>query len=271
MSTHAGYAHLNGADFYYETAGTGPRLVLVHAGIADSRMWDGQFDALAERFTVTRYDLRGFGRTLPAAGPLAGGRYAHADDLRALLNFLSAPRASLIGCSLGSKTALDFALAHPERVERLVLTSPAVSGFRYDGPPPPQAVELEAADEAGDLARVNELELQIWVDGPRRAPDEVAPRVRELAREMNAIALAGEGVAEEEPPPPAAGRLDAVRAPVLVVAGALDAARTLAAADHLLAHLPHATRVDLPGAAHLPNMEQPAAYLRAVLAFLLSP
>lgn len=273
MPTHAGYASLNGADFYYETAmsdfrSDGPPLVLIHAGIADSRMWDGQFAALAEQFTVTRYDLRGFGRTLPAAGPLPGGRFAHADDLRALLDFLGADQVSLVGCSLGSRTALAFALAHPERVARLVLTSPAVSGFRYDGPPPPQAEALDAAEEAGDLARVNELEMQIWVDGPHRAPDEAAPAMRALAREMNAIALANEGVAEEEPPPPAADRLAEVRAPALVVTGALDTGRTLAAAGHLLAHLPRVRRVDLPGAAHLPNMEQPAAYTLAVLDFL---
>ena len=255
--------HVNGVEFYTEQAGDGPRVVLIHAGIADSRMWNGQFDALAAGHTVLRYDLRGFGRTPPAPGP-----FNHTDDLRALLDHLGWTRVTLVGCSLGSRTALDFALAHPERVERLVLTSPAVSGLRYDGPPPRQAAELDAADEAGDRARVNELEMQIWVDGPRRRPDEVDPAVRALAADMNAIALANEGIGQEQRPLSAAERLGEVSAPVLVVAGELDAARTLAAAEALLARLPHARRVTLANAAHLPNMEQPEVFNAAVLAFL---
>ena len=255
--------HVNGVEFYYELAGRGPAVVLVHAGIADSRMWDGQFEALAAAHTVLRYDLRGFGRTPPAPGP-----FDHADDLRALLDGLGLTRVALVGCSLGSRTALIFALSHPARVERLVLSSPAVSGLRYDGPPPRQAAELDAADEAGDRARVNELEMQIWVDGPRRRPDEVAPDVRALAADMNAIALANEGIGQEQRPLPAAERLREVSAPVLVVAGELDAARTLAAAEALLARLPHARRVTIANAAHLPNMEQPEVFNAAVLAFL---
>jgi pimeloyl-ACP methyl ester carboxylesterase len=255
--------HVNGVEFYYELAGRGPAVVLVHAGIADSRMWDGQFEALAAAHTVLRYDLRGFGRTPPAPGP-----FDHADDLRALLDGLGLTRVALVGCSLGSRTALIFALSHPARVERLVLSSPAISGLSYDGPPPRQAAELDAADEAGDRARVNELEMQIWVDGPRRRPDEVAPAVRALAADMNAIALANEGIGQEQRPLPAAERLGEVGAPALVVAGELDAARTLAAAEALLARLPHARRVTIANAAHLPNMEQPEVFNAAVLAFL---
>lgn len=255
--------HVNGVEFYYELAGRGPAVVLVHAGIADSRMWDGQFEALAAAHTVLRYDLRGFGRTPPAPGP-----FDHADDLRALLDGLGLTRVALVGCSLGSRTALIFALSHPARVERLVLSSPAISGLSYDGPPPRQAAELDAADEAGDRARVNELEMQIWVDGPRRRPDEVAPAVRALAADMNAIALANEGIGQEQRPLSAAERLGEVSAPALVVAGELDAARTLAAAEALLARLPHARGVTIANAAHLPNMEQPEAFNAALLSFL---
>ena len=90
--------HVNGVEFYYELAGRGPAVVLVHAGIADSRMWDGQFEALAAAHTVLRYDLRGFGRTPPAPGP-----FDHAGDLRALLDALGLARVALVGCSQGSR------------------------------------------------------------------------------------------------------------------------------------------------------------------------
>ena len=279
-TSQTGTATLNGATFAYETAGEGtplvgapaantppasrPPVVLIHAGIADSRMWDDLFAALAPAFTVTRYDLRGFGRTPPAPG-----QFAHHEDLAALLLHLGIGRAALVGCSIGSRIALDFALAHPERVARLVMISPTVSDFQYDGPPPPQAAELEEADSAGDLARVNELEMQIWVDGPQRPPDQVNPAVRTLAAHMNAIALANEGVGEERlPRPRAAERLGELAVPLLVITGELDAAKTQATTRHLLAALPHARRAVVPAAAHLPSMEQPAVVNRLVMDFL---
>lgn len=263
MPDHSGFIHLNNADFYYEITGSGPPVVLLHAGIADSRMWDSQFEALAAGNTVVRYDLRGFGRSAPVPGP-----FSHTADLRALLDALRIEQPSLVGCSMGSRTALDYALSYPDGVDRLVLTSPAVSGFRHTGPPPPQAPQIDAAEEAGDLARVNELEIQVWVDGPRRTPAQVAAWVRRLALDMNAVALANEGVGDEQLPPPVEGRLDGLRAPALLVVGEEDTDWTRAAADWLMANLHIARRVDLPDAAHLPNMEQPAAYNAAVLAFL---
>lgn len=133
MTSKVGTAALNHTTFAYETAGAGRPLVFIHAGIADSRMWDGQFSALAGSFKVVRYDMRGFGRTPPAEGS-----YAHHEDLAALLTHLGLGRVSLVGCSMGSKTALDFALQYPERVDRLVLSSPAVGGLAFDGPPPPR-------------------------------------------------------------------------------------------------------------------------------------
>ncbi len=264
MTSTVGTAALNNTTFAYETAGAGRPLVFIHAGIADSRMWDRQFSDLADSFTVVRYDMRGFGRTPPAEGP-----YAHYEDLAALLTHLGLDRVSLVGCSMGSKTALDFALCYPERVDRLILSSPAVGGLVFEGPPPRQAAELDAAEEAGDLARLNELEMQVWVDGPQRTPDQVDRSVRELASQMNAIALANEGIGEEQPlQPAAAGRLNEVHEPTLIIVGDLDAPRTLAAADRLTANLPDARKVVISGAAHLPNMEQPEAYNRHLRAFL---
>ena len=171
---------------------------------------------------------------------------------------------------MGSRAALDFALRYPDRVDRLVLTSPSVNGFRYTGPPSPLSAQIDAAELDDDLARVNELEIQMWVDGPRRRPEQVAPWVRQLALEMNAVALANEGVAQEQPAPSVEGRLHTLRPSTLLVVGEEDTPRTRATADWLMGQIDHAHRVDLPDAGHLPNMEQPAAYNAAVLAFLLA-
>ncbi|MBA3953508.1 MAG: alpha/beta fold hydrolase, partial [Rubrobacter sp.] len=132
--------------------------------------------------------------------------------------------------------------------------------------------ELVAADEAGDLERVSELEVRMWVDGPRRGPEVVDPTVRDLVREMNLIALKNEVLKlgeELELQPPAVSRLSQIRAPTLVLVGEEDRPRPLAAAD-LLESLPDARKTVMAGTAHLPNMERPEEFNRLVLDFLRS-
>src|SRR5215212_377472 len=120
-NTQTGTADVNGARQFYEVVGKGKSLVLVHAGIADGRMWDPQVGPFAERYRVVRYDMRGFG-----GSPAVAGAYSHHEDLRVLLDALCVEEAVLVGCSMGAKTVLDFALAYPERARALVLVGPAV-------------------------------------------------------------------------------------------------------------------------------------------------
>jgi pimeloyl-ACP methyl ester carboxylesterase len=263
----AGYADLNGARFYYEVAGEGEPLVLVHAGIADRRMWNEQFEVFARDYMVLRYDRRGFGRTEMVAGP-----FSHHQDLHELLRFLGIERATLLGCSQGGKTVLDLALEHPSMIERLVLVASALGGFTFPGELPEQWAELEEADKQGDIDRVNELELQIWVDGQRHTTQQVDRSVRELVREMNLIALkaANDSGSEQPLEPPAVNRLDEIRVPTLVIVGDLDTPKTLAAADLLAEKISGARKVVINGTAHLPNMEKPQEFNRHVLAFLNS-
>ncbi|HEX8776037.1 MAG TPA: alpha/beta fold hydrolase [Pyrinomonadaceae bacterium] len=262
-----GYAEVAGARFYYELAGEGTTLVLVHAGITDGRMWDEQFNAFAEHYRVLRYDRRGFGRTETGTG-----HFSHHQDLYELLKFLSVEEAYLVGCSQVGKTILNLALEHAPMVRALVLVASAVGGFTFAGEPPLQLAELEEAEARGDVARVNELELQIWVDGPRRTPSEVDARLRERVREMNLIALSAtsDSSREKELEPAAARRLDEIRVPTLVIVGDLDTPKTLAAADLLVEKIDGAQKVLIRGTAHLPNMERPGEFNRRVLEFLKS-
>ena len=169
---------------------------------------------------------------------------------------------------MGGGAVLDFALENPGRVGALVLVGAAVGGFEFDEEAPEEWDELVAADEAGDLERVSELEVRMWVDGPRRGPDVVDPAVRDLVREMNLIALENEALQlgeEAEPEIPAASRLSQIQAPTLVLVGDEDRPRTLAAADLLERELPNARKTVMTGTAHLPNMERPEEFNRLVL------
>jgi pimeloyl-ACP methyl ester carboxylesterase len=263
MSRTQGAFEVRGARLHFELAGEGNSLVLLHAGICDGRMWDGQFDAFAAGRRVVGYDRRGFGRTTQGAEA-----FSHIEDLDGLLSYLNQGRVTLVGCSQGAKIALDFALKHSDVVDALVLVAPAVSGYAYAALPPPQYEEIERADAAGDVERVNELELQVWVDGPRRSPGEVEPAVRELVSEMNLAALNASAGEQLPSGVDAAGRLKEVRVPTLIVVGDLDTPQTLEAADALARGIRGARLEVIEGAAHLPNMERPEEFNRLVLDFL---
>jgi 3-oxoadipate enol-lactonase len=268
ITSKSGFAELNDAVFYYEIAGTGHPLVLLHAGICDSRMWDEQVAALAQHYQVVRYDLRGYGQTAMVDGP-----FAHRADLYALLNYLEIERTHLVGCSMGGSACLDFVVDYPAMVERLILVGSALSGFQANHPWPAQIVDVDAALTQGDFERASELEVQIWVDGPSRTPDQVAPAIRDRVRAMNAIALQNEVLELGQPQPlvpPAAQRLGEVQAPTLLLVGDLDQPRVLEATEFMATHLPKAHKHVLTGTAHLSNLEQPAQFNELVLTFLAS-
>lgn len=263
-----GFAELNGACIYYESAGEGPPLVLVHAGICSSRMWDKQFAEFAKVYHVVRYDMRGYGQSNPV-----DGLYFHHQDLHELLNFLGIARAHLVGCSIGGATIIDFALAYPAQVASLILVCSALNGYQNPEPrrPPPNLEEIVTAFEQGDLAPANEHDLRTWVDGPQRNPEQVDPMVRAQVSEMNLLALKNEAMelGEEQTLKPAgAQRLHEIRGATLLINGDLDQPLILRISEQLAAHITHTRNVVIPGTAHLPNMEQPAHFNTTVLSFL---
>lgn len=262
----AGIAGVNGARLHYEVAGEGPALVFLHAGIADSRMWDGQFDVFARRFRAVRYDARGYGRSDFPPGP-----FARQEDLRGLLVHLGIARAALVGCSMGGATAIDFALMHPEMVSALVLVASGLGGYRWSDAIAAYDAEEAAALERGDLDAVVEINLRFWVDGPRRSPEQVDPAVRAAVRSMLRDASTSTDGQPQRLEPPAIERLAEIRAPTLVVTGAEDVPDIEAIAELLTGGISGARKATIAGAAHLPNMEQAAAFNRIVLDFLGDP
>ena len=260
------YAAINGAQIYYETYGNGPPLLLIHAGVADSRMWDAQLEVFARDYRLIRFDLRGFGRSNMPAGP-----FANYEDVRVLLDHLGVQAAHLLGISFGGAIALDFTLAYPEYVQSLILGAPSVGGVE-----PTERIrrfwqEEDQALEAGDLHGATEINLRLWVDGPQRAPDQVDPQVRESVRQMQLAIFQKEipeDVDEIDLDPPAVERLSEIDVPVLVMVGELDLEEKQLSASQLAAAIPAASYVLLPGVAHMLNMERPEQFNRSVLKFL---
>jgi pimeloyl-ACP methyl ester carboxylesterase len=262
----SGSAAAEGAAIYYEDQGSGPVVVLIHAGVADSRMWDGVFEGLAVRFHAIRFDIRGFGRSA-----MRPGRFSYHHDLESLLDHLAVARASLVGCSFGGQIAIDFALAHPDRVRSLALVSAGIGGRE----PSEQMIRFGDEEEAllarGDIEGATELNVRTWVDGPYRAPGEVdaalRDRVRTMQRELFAQE-APEGMERLRLEPPAIGRLGEIRAPTLVIVGDRDLPEMIEAGDRLASGIPNARKVVFPGVAHLVSMERPERFLDVVTEFL---
>ncbi len=266
IAAQSGFAEINGAKMYYEVAGSGHPLVMVHAGIAHSGMWDDQFAFFAEHNMVIRFDMRGFGQTVPV-----DGEFTNRDDLYALLKYLGVERAYLMGCSKGGGVCMDFALEHPDMAVALIMVGSGPGGFEFEADPPKQRDEIVKSFEANDLERTSELETQVWVDGRGRTPDQVNPIVRHKVFEMNLMALQYEkmGLGTEKPlDPPAALRIHELKLPVLIVYGDLDTTYIVAAADFMATHIAGAKKVLMPGTAHVPNMERPAEFNQQVLNFL---
>jgi pimeloyl-ACP methyl ester carboxylesterase len=245
----------------YDVRGSGPTVALIHGGVLDRRMWDREADAWASRFRVVRYDLRGMGKSVDVTGPFSSG-----DDLAAVLDAVGAPRAHLVGLSLGSAVALDFTLTHPERVDRLVLAGPFPGGARVTERPP-GVDSLIAAASRGDVERAAAVAAGMPAFA---APPDKAEWVRSLVM-ANARLFRQSPTAERRMSPPAMARLADVRASTLIIVGSRDAHDILVAADSLSASIRNAQRVTVPGAGHLVNVWQPGTFDRVVLAFLSAP
>ncbi len=259
------FAEINGAHLYYQDIGAGMPIVFVHAGIADSRMWDTQVAAFKTQYRVIRLDLRGYGQSAPT-----DGLYSHREDVLALMDRLEIDQAVLVGCSMSGKMAIDLALEQPQRVAALVVVAARPNGFSADAPLSPLVSDLAAAEAAGDLDLLNELEILYWVAGQGRTRAKVDPIVWALAIDMNRIALENEGHGDEKPPvePPAIDRLHELSVPTLIVCGECDVPTMILAAAAMEQGIPSARKIMLTNAGHLPNMERPDEFNRAVKAFL---
>jgi 3-oxoadipate enol-lactonase len=266
MQPESGYLDdVNGARIYYEVMGAGDPVVLLHTGNGNTSIWDGQFEELAERFRVVRYDLRGFGRS-----SYPPREFLWADDLRGVMRGLGIERAHIVGPSLGGRIALECCVLYPEMVRSLVLAAPVIRRFDWSD----RVVEIRRLEDeammAGDFDRATELMMSSWVSGPLRSIDQLDPSVIERIRVMQRVAYEVQSAAarsaetpgtEQELDRPAEDRLGEIAVPVLMVVGDQDQPDALAIADQLMAAIPDIRKVVFPGVGHMVTMERPREFL----------
>ncbi len=249
---------------YYEIAGNGHALVLIHGGLVDCGLWDDQFEVFARRYRTLRYDVRGFGRSQAPTAP-----YSNYGDLKDLLDFLGIDRADVLGLSMGGGIAIDFTLTYPDRVAALIPVATGLSGYQATVSSSLQD-EMQAASKRGDKTRAVELSLQLWTDGPQRTPDQVDVKTREKIRAMTTYLfdLPDDEIIAQSLEPPAVGRLAEIHVPTLLIVGDADVPDILDIGDLIVANVPGAKRAIIPDAAHHLNVEKPVEFNRIVLEFL---
>ncbi|MFF7205537.1 alpha/beta fold hydrolase [Streptomyces sp. NPDC008141] len=249
----------DGGRLWAERNGTGSPVVLLHGAGMDSRLWNAIVPELARHHDVIRYDARGLGRSTPPDKP-----FSDVEDLRAVLDHFGLRRAALVGLSMGGETALDFTLAHPERVTALALIGASVSGHVW-----PQSPELSAYATARSeraTATLAELELAIWAAMGRTAPGG------ELIETMVA-SNAEQRVVSEEHCVLSTGRdaephLADIAAPTLVVHGEHDHPEIAVIAERLVADIPRACGETISDADHYLPLRTPERLTKLLLSHL---
>jgi pimeloyl-ACP methyl ester carboxylesterase len=251
-----------------ESTGSGPDVLLVHAGVTDQRSWASVIERLPDHRCLT-YDARGYGRTTyqPEDG------WSSVGDAVAVLDAYDVGQAVVIGSSMGGRTSIDLTLLHPDRVRALVLIGPAISGApeaTYEPEVLALEEEWEAAEERGDLDTVNRMEARVWLDGPTAPEGRVAGAPRDLFLEMNAQALDADDPGDQRDEVSAWDRLSEIGVPTLVLIGEHDLRYIKEGCTHAAEVIPGARLVQLPGVAHLPHLEGDESTLAEIAAFVAS-
>ncbi|CAN5866260.1 alpha/beta hydrolase [soil metagenome] len=262
MHVETGIAKVNNTQLYYEVAGDGPLLVLIHGFTLDTRMWDDQFIVFAQDYHTVRYDVRCFGKSaLPTAEA-----YSHADDLKALLVYLGITQTHIVGLSMGGGIAIKFALAHPEMTITLVVADSLLDGYPTSELDQTIGSIVEQASAAGGKA-VNALLLDHVIFAPAREQPTISARLVEMVTENSGWHWVNNDP-ERAMEPPATTRLQEIMAPTLIILGERDMADFHGITAMLQQKVRNTRVVIVPGVGHMSNMEAPELFNAAVLAFL---
>lgn len=246
------YLNRDGVKIYYEERGSGAAVLLSHGYSASARMWQGQLEALSDRYHLIAFDMRGHDRSDSPDDPAQYSHELTIGDMSAVLDACSVRRAVIGGLSLGGFLSLAFHLAHPERTIALMLfdTGP---GYKKDGP----------REEWNKMARARAAQLE--KDGLDTAQASAEVRVAHH-RSARGLALAARGMLTQKD-----GKviesLAEIRVPTLVLAGAEDK-MFVPSAEYMGAKIPGADKLILANAGHAANIDQPAAFNAAVRKFL---
>jgi len=257
-------ANTNGIETHYELHGKegAPWLVLSHSLACSVRMWDPQIEALKGSYRILAYDTRGHG-----ASGAPKGEYTLemlADDLKALLDALGVNSPHYCGLSMGGMIGQTFALKYPGLFRTLML---ADTTSRYPAEAGPQWQQRIGIAQERGMGPLVQPTLERWfTEGFRKShPGPVAA----IGKLIAATPVAGYvGCCHAIPKINLTARLKEIKAPILVICGDQDPGTPPAMAREIHDNAPGSRLVMIPQAAHLSNLENPAAFTKAMQDFL---
>lgn len=267
------FLDVHGGKLYYEVSGEGQPLVLLHAGIANLRMWDEQVKEFSKHYQVICYDARTFGKSTSESI-----EFSNRQDLLELLNHLEIDKTHVLGISRGGTIAMDFTLEFPTKVSSLIMVASNPSGFDYTDDSEIEKSYFardERLSETKNAEAMADLDVEMWVDGPGQNLGRADKNVRQKVRTMTLERYQNYFTAfpENEPTsmplePPAIEQLPNINVPTLVITGSLDFSYTHAAAEVMTRDMQNAKHISISDVAHMVNMEKPEEFNKVVSEFL---
>lgn len=244
----------DGVSIYYESTGDGPPVLLSHGYSATSAMWKSQAEALAPKYQVITWDMRGHGQTDSPADASLYSEAATVDDMAAILHACGAEKAVIAGLSLGGYMSLAFHARYPEMTRALMLfdTGPgyrnpkAREGWNATAETRAKTFEEKGLDALGRSAEVRVSQ--------HRSAQGLANAARGMLAQFDSRIIES---------------FETITVPTLVLVGDHDEP-FLAATDYMVAKIPGAQKAVIADAGHASNIDQPAAFNEVVGAFLAS-
>jgi len=258
ITVDSGYVTVDGGKLFYEIAGKGENIVLLHDGMVNNRIWDEQFPVLAKNYRVVRYDRRGYGKSTDPQT-----KYSHIDDLNQVFIQLKVDKAIVFGMSSGGGLAINFALTYPEKVNGLVLVGAVVSGFGYTSHMDTRGGNFNRS-EYSDPAKLRKYFVlddpyEIY-SGNKKAKEKVMTLLPYFGRDNT--------VPTKPPVKIAVKCLSEIKVPALILVGEYDIPDVHAHAGVINAGIENSRREIIPKSGHLIPIEQSGLFNESVLNFL---
>jgi pimeloyl-ACP methyl ester carboxylesterase len=261
LTIDSGYINVKGGRLYYEAAGSGPCIILLHDGMVDHQIWDEQFPLLAKNYKVVRYDRRTYGKSSDSEI-----NYSNVDDLNQVMIELKIDKAVIFGMSSGGGLAIDFTLKYPEKVIGLVLIGAVVSGYGYSSHMSTRGGRIDKTFYSNTQKLfdyfIEEDPYEIY-----RANVHAQEKLTKIFGENPKVRPAN-GYVSRLPERPALKFLSEIKVPTLVLVGEYDIPDVHAHSGVINAGIENSKKEIIANSGHLIPIEQPGLFNELIISFL---
>ena len=260
----SGFIQIDNSKIYYEVFGQGEPIILIHAGVTDSRMWNYQIDDLSKRYKVIRFDQRGFGKS-----SIPEKNYNPIQDILTLMDSCQITKAHIVGISLGALQAIDLAIEYPDRVKTLIVSGASFPDWQLPKDVIDRHVEFTqyVMENGPDSAVKRMLTDSFW---SKSIPDNKYKESRQLFEQIlkenkNSFTINWQ---LRELPTGLVNSLEQIDCPVLMFRPENDMASIMPIADTIAENISNIKIVEIGDASHLLNMEKPVEFNRTIIEFI---